>query len=173
MVVGFRRPLERHPQQRREARRKRMRKERIALDHAGIAVGRFLARRRAGRPAPRRRPRLARCSAIEVPTMPAPSTITSVRAMESLIADRCGRIDGAYIGTQALYAHGMFAHGWTRRAVRCPWRPAVLGERADSGEIDAPPAAHRPVDPGRRLRQARRGSARDRRRPAPTGSMST
>jgi hypothetical protein len=62
-----------------KARRKGRRKDGIALDDAGIAVGRAL-------PASLRsmsvtaRPRLTSESAIEVPTIPAPSTIMSLRA---------------------------------------------------------------------------------------------
>ena len=44
MVVGLRRLLQRDPQERTEVARERMRKQRVAFDHAGIAVGRLLAR---------------------------------------------------------------------------------------------------------------------------------
>ena len=44
MIIGFRRALERDPQQRRQSRRKRRRKDGVAFDDAGIAVGRPLAR---------------------------------------------------------------------------------------------------------------------------------
>ncbi len=44
MIVRLRRALEREPQQRRHPRREGVGKERIALEHAGVAVGGFLAR---------------------------------------------------------------------------------------------------------------------------------
>ena len=45
----------------------------------------------------------------------------------------------------------------------CPCRHRVRRTRGLQEGIDAPPAPHRAIDPGRRFRQARRGGARDRR----------
>ena len=44
MIVRLRRTLERDPQQRRKTARERGRKDRVAFDHAGVAVGGLLAR---------------------------------------------------------------------------------------------------------------------------------
>jgi hypothetical protein len=47
VIVGFRRALERHPQQRDRVGREGGRKDGVAFDHAGIAVRGFFARRAA------------------------------------------------------------------------------------------------------------------------------
>src|SRR5262249_6063906 len=116
-------------------------------------------------------PRLARCSPIEVPTMPAPSTMASTRAMVFLSKHCAARVHagGPNSPTVIIYHMGV---RWPagrpgQRIYRpparvAPPRPAVLGARP--GEEDAPSARSRPVDLVRRLRQARRGGARARRR---------
>ena len=63
-----------------QARREGRRQNGAALDHAGIAIPRC-SRTRARSISATLMPRLARCSATEVPTMPAPSTMASARAM--------------------------------------------------------------------------------------------
>src|SRR5262245_59123837 len=74
-------------------------------------------------------PRLARCSAIEVPTMPAPSTMTSVRAMSDL---------SVTVGSGSDDPH--FLYGDHRRTPHCRFGCGML-----PGRLSPEDSMHRPL----------------------------
>ena len=112
MIIGLARALERDARQRRRDRTETPAGTPCCPRSRRHCHRRSARPRRRDRPARRSSPRLARCSAIEVPTMPAPSTMASVRAMESPFASPAHiwiiAIEGAIKAHQPSRAAGVF-----------------------------------------------------------------
>ena len=169
MVVGLRRPLEGDAEERTEARRELRRKQRVAFDDAGIAVGGALSGIAAvdegdGKAAlgEMQRHRNADDTGAEHDRIGASHENSRKEGLEGWL--RGSTRNSQHIGATRAEAilNLRFRVCPACLPTICPPRRPVLGGHQTGGP-DASPARHRSIDPVRRLRQARRGGARDRR----------